>query len=132
MSESMWDELKTGVLLHKHVGRDVRAGTNEMVTALFQNNARIASRIFSAKIGVIEKGAKADLILVDYNPPTPLAKDSLAAHVLFGIANASVDTTIVNGKILMRNRKLRRIDESRAAARGRGIARKVWRRMVSS
>jgi putative selenium metabolism protein SsnA len=132
MSQSMWDELKTGVLLHKHVARDVRPGTSEMVTALFQNNARIASRIFGAKIGVIGKGAKADLILVDYHPPAPLAKDSLAAHVLFGIANASVDTTIVDGRILMRNRKLRRIDESGAAARGREIAKKVWRRMASS
>ncbi len=132
MSESMWDELKTGVLLHKHVGRDVRAGTSEMITALFQNNARIASRIFGAKIGVIEKCAKADLILVDYYPPTPLTKENLAAHVLFGIANARVDSTIVNGKILMQNGKLRRINESSIATRGRKIARQLWRRMVSS
>ncbi len=131
MSESMWDELKTGVLLHKHVGRDVRAGTSEMITALFENNAHIASRIFCAKIGVIEKRAKADLILVDYYPPTPLAKENLAAHVLFGIANARVDSTIVNGKILMRNGKLRRIDESRIATHGRKIARQLWRRMIS-
>lgn len=132
MSELMWDELKTGVLLHKHVGRDVRAGTSEMITALFQNNARIASQIFGAKIGVIEKRAKADLILVDYYPTTPLTKENLAAHVLFGIANARVDSTIVDGKILMRNGKLRRIDESSIASRGRKIARLVWRRMVSS
>ncbi len=131
MSELMWDELMTGVLLHKHVGQDVRAGTNEIVTALFQNNARIASQIFGTKIGVIEKGAKADLILVDYYPPTPLAKENLAAHVLFGIANAPVDSTIVNGKMLMRNGKLRRLDESSIATRGRKIARQLWRRMIS-
>lgn len=132
MSESMLDELKTGVLLHKHVSRDPRAGTGEMITALFQNNACIASQIFGAKIGVIEKGAKADLILVDYDAPTPLTKENLAAHILFGIANARVDTAIVDGRILMRDDKLRRIDESTIAAHGREIASRLWRHLGSS
>jgi putative selenium metabolism protein SsnA len=129
MSQSMWDELQTGVLLHKHARQDPSAGTSEMIAALFQNNALIASQIFRAKIGTIEKGAKADLILVDYDPPTPITRENLTAHVLFGIANAPVDTTVVDGKVLMRNKTLRGIDESSVGARGRKIARQLWRRV---
>ena len=43
-------------------------------------------------IGRIETGAQADLILVDYFPPTPLGPDNLFGHLLFGISNAPIDS----------------------------------------
>jgi putative selenium metabolism protein SsnA len=129
MSSSMWDELKTGYLVHKHERRDPRVGGVEMFDALFRRNAEIASQVFHSRIGVIEKGAKADIILVDYYPPTPMTSENLLAHVVFGLADAPVDTTIVNGKILMRNKESRRIDEAAVAARAREIARSLWRKI---
>lgn len=63
------------------------------------------------EIGTLSPGKKADLILINLNKPhlTPLHQfESLLAY---GVSGADVDTTIVNGKILMQNRKLLTIDE---------------------
>ena len=128
MSADMMDELKTGILIHKHVAADPRVGWNEMFTLLFQNNTRLASDLFGAKIGVIEKGAKADAILVDYFPPTPLVPENLFGHILFGLADAAVDTTIAGGRILMQNKVIPGINEEELSARAREIARKIWQR----
>jgi len=128
MSANMMDELKMGVLIHKHVAADPRVGWNEMFALLFQNNARLASELFEAKIGVIEKGAMADVILLDYYPPTPLVPENLFGHILFGLADAPVDTTIVAGRILMQNKEIPGINEQDLSARAREIARKVWQR----
>jgi len=128
MSANMMDELKLGVLIHKHVAEDPRVGWNEMFTLLFQNNARLASELFKAKIGVIEKGAKADVILLDYYPPTPLMPENLIGHILFGLADAPVDATIVAGRILMQNKAIPGINEEELSARAREVARKVWQK----
>ena len=45
-------------------------------------------------------GAPADIILVDYDPPTPLTAGNLPWHVIFGLDGTGVDTTIVAGQVL--------------------------------
>ncbi len=128
MSASMWNEVKVANLLHKHQRGDPRPGSAESSKMLFKNNALIASDIFGTPIGVIEEGAMADFILVDYCPPTPMTPENLTGHILFGIADAPVDTTVVGGKILMREKKLVGIDEEAICARAREVAKEVWRR----
>ena len=91
---------------------------------LFQGNARIANRYFEKKLGVLEEGAAADIIITDYIPPTPMNAGNLNGHMLFGMNGRSVVTTVGNGKILMKNRELQGIDEERCLAKIReGAAR---------
>ena len=73
-------------------------------------------------------GAAADLILVDYHPFTPLTAGNLPWQIIFGIDGSHVTTTIVGGKVLMRDRVLLTLDEERIAAEARAIASKVWKR----
>lgn len=77
---------------------------------------------------MIEKGAKADVILLDYYPPTPLMPENLIGHILFGLADAPVDATIVAGRILMQNKAIPGINEEELSARAREVALKVWQR----
>ncbi len=94
----------------------------------FKNNTAILSRFFPRPLGVIEKGASGDIIIVDYNPPTPMTAGNFFGHLHFGISSGSVVTTIVNGKVLMRDRKLIGIDEEGILAHSRERARKLWER----
>lgn len=125
MSASMWDELKTGVLIHKIINRNPNIASLEIIEALLLHNPTIASKVFNRKIGRLEKNYLADIIILDYYPPTDLSDETLISHLLFGICNASVDTTIVNGKILMRNKELLNIDEKKIASESQSIARKL-------
>ena len=128
MSAGMMDEIKTAMLIHRHEARDTRTFFAEPVDMLLKNNARLATATFGIPLGVIEKGAAADMILIDYYPPTPLTSGNLAGHILFGIAHAPVDTTIAAGSILMKGGKLTVLDEKETASRAREAAVKTWKR----
>lgn len=60
-------------------------------------------------LGSIEVGKLADLIIVNLNAPNlaPIpGKETLISHLVYSAKGANVDTTIVNGEILMRGRKI--------------------------
>ena len=62
--------------------------------------------------------------------PTPLRGDNFFGHLIFGISQAVVDTTIVGGKVLMQNRRLTlNLDEERINARARELSEKLWKRL---
>lgn len=94
------------------------------VINIFKNNIRIASNYFK-NIGEIKEGNYADII-IDYYPVTPISSDNFYGHLIFGISQLNVLTTIVNGKILMENRELKiNIDEKEIATKSREIAKKI-------
>ncbi len=128
MTCNMLEEVRVATWLQKLHSKDPAAGFSEALTALLVNNARIADRYWChKKLGRIEEGAAADLIVIDYDPPTPLDSRSLLGHICFGAAESAVDTTIVNGRILMKNKKLQLdIDEERLLARARELAKALW------
>ena len=123
-THDMIESWKVANILHKHHLVDPGAAWAEVPEMLFQGNARIANRYFEKKLGVLEKGAAADIIITDYIPPTPMNAGNLNGHMLFGMNGRSVVTTVGNGKILMKNRELQGIDEERCLAKMReGAAR---------
>jgi len=129
-SNAMWEEWKAAYLLHKVHHRDPRRmDAAEVVKMAIYNNAALASAYFpDAQIGRLSPGAYADLIFVDYHPGTPVSAGNLPWHVIFGFQPDMVTTTIVGGKLLMRNRALLTLDEAEIGARAREIAPKVWGR----
>jgi cytosine/adenosine deaminase-related metal-dependent hydrolase len=92
------------------------------------NNAALANDLFPVQLGVINVGAAADLIFVDYEAPTPMNSGNLPWHILFGFQNSMITTTIVNGKVLMLDRQLLTLDERAIAAKSRELSAKVWER----
>lgn len=129
-SNAMWEEWKTAYLLHKAHHRDPRRMNGYDVTQMaIYNNAALANVFFpSAPIGRIVPGAVADIIFVDYHPNTPVTAGNLPWHILFGFQQSMVTTTIVAGKVLMKDRELLTLDENEIAEKAREIAPKVWER----
>ena len=93
---------------------------------LFYNNAKIANRYFKKELGVLKEGAAADVIVVEYDPPTELGSDNLNGHIVFGMTGHDVVTTIGNGKVLMKDREVKVIDVEEAMAKTREASRKLW------
>ena len=130
MSANIWPDARTANLLHKHDLQNSNAGWNEIQQMTLKNNPKIFERISGQKIGRIEPGCLADLILVDYFPPTPMTGENIWGHFLFGIADAPVDTTIVNGRVIMKNKEIAGLDEEGIAAHARECAKDVWQRFA--
>lgn len=121
-------DVRTANLLHRHDLQDPGVGWVELQKMLLKNNPAIYQTLTGQKVGRIEPGYLADIILVDYAPPTPLSGDTFWGHFLFGIADAVVDTTIINGRIIMRDKQIPGIDEMAVARRSQEVARQTWER----
>ncbi len=129
-SNAMWEEWKTAYLLHKAHHRDPRRmGGHDVTQMAVYNNAALVNLFFpSAPIGQIVPGATADLIFVDYHPHTPLTDGNLPWHIIFGFQQSMVTTTIVAGKVLMKDRELLTLNEAEISSRAREIAPRIWKR----
>jgi cytosine/adenosine deaminase-related metal-dependent hydrolase len=95
---------------------------------LFGQNAEIAGNCFGQTVGKLIPGALADMIVVDYDPPTPLTASNIDAHILFGVSGRAVETTIVGGRIAMQDRQFPGIDEEAIMAKARDSAARLWQR----
>jgi hypothetical protein len=65
---------------------------------------------------------------VDYFPPTPIDSGNLFGHILFGIANAPVDSLMVNGRWVLRDKQCVKVDERTVAEKAAAQARSLWER----
>jgi cytosine/adenosine deaminase-related metal-dependent hydrolase len=95
----------------------------------WENNARLAAIFYpNITLGRIAFGSAADLMVVDYYPYTPLTTGNLPWHVIFGFESSMVRTTIVAGRILMKDRQLLTLNEKAIAEEARAIAPALWAR----
>jgi cytosine/adenosine deaminase-related metal-dependent hydrolase len=125
----MTESLKTAAILHKHARGIPSVAWAEPPAMLFENNRTIMERFIGGKVGALKKDAYADIIIVDYQGPTPVNEHTINSHILFGGSGRHVDTTIINGKITMKERELVNIDEEALLAKSREQARKLWERI---
>ncbi|ADQ15521.1 putative aminohydrolase SsnA [Halanaerobium hydrogeniformans] len=124
----MFESIKFADLVLKHSSQDPGLGWTEIPEMVFKRNPELASQSFGVELGVLKKGAAADIIVVDYFPPTEINSDNSYAHILFGINGGMVDTTIVAGKILMEDREVKVFDYQKIAHESREQANDFWQR----
>jgi len=130
-SNDMFMEMKFAYLLPKEWWGDPRLmGADEVLKMAVANNGRLATESFGFPLGRIEPGAAGDVIILDYFPYTPLTEGNFPWHVIFGVSGSHVNTTIVGGKVLMKDRRILTLDEERIAAHGREVAPRVWQRVA--
>lgn len=84
---------------------------------------------WNEKFGDIKQGYIADLIVLDYNPPTPLNDGNFPWHMIFGINSLNVESVISNGKLIIKNRKHAVIDEDEIYAKAREVSKRLWKNM---
>ena len=125
----MFESGKVANLLHKHASADPSVAWGEVPRMLYGNNPEIAAQLFGGKFGELVEGAWADVLVVDYLPPTPLTANNWTGHLLFGVSGRAVETTVINGRVRMLDRKLIDIDEETIAERSRQLAQGVWNRI---
>lgn len=84
-----------------------------MIRSYF-NQHKFAKQYF-ADFPTLNVGDRADLIIWDYIPPTPLNQNNFWGHYLYGIIERQVKTVLQNGKILLSDFNFTNIDENKIA-----------------
>ncbi len=77
------------------------------------------------EIGSLEPGKRADIVLLDMQRPglTPLY--SVYSHLVYAVRGSDVDTVIVNGRIVVRDRRILTVDEGAVMEHARGFGDRV-------
>jgi putative selenium metabolism protein SsnA len=78
--------------------------------------------------GVLAPGNPADLVLWDYDPPTPLDAGNIAGHMAFGMSSRSVRSVAVGGSLRIKDRKAL-FDIEKIQALAQQQARRLWNNM---
>jgi cytosine/adenosine deaminase-related metal-dependent hydrolase len=130
MASSLWPEIQTAAILHKHERRDPRVVWQEIFDML-QNNSSLASIFFPKPLGKLTPGSFADVVIYDYTPPTPLTSENFLAHFLFGFSHVRAHTVLIHGKLVMENNIFTQVDEAQIAAKSRAQAASFWEKIIS-
>jgi 5-methylthioadenosine/S-adenosylhomocysteine deaminase len=106
----MFDTMKVAALLQKLACNDPAAlSAYETLSMATLKGAKALG--LDKETGSLEVGKKADLILIDFSKPHLKPLHDVYAGIVYSARGSDVDTVIVDGKILMENRKVRTLNE---------------------
>ncbi len=115
-------------LLQNHLASSPGAGFADVPELLLASNVHLANATFGAELGRLAPGAAADVVVWDYQPPTPLGAENIWGHLLFGLVNCRARDVIVAGNAVLRDGRSTTCDEEALAARCRAAATALWER----
>ncbi len=98
----MFEEMKFAALLHKHENKDAKALTYQQ--ALDMATISAAKCLGMNDVGFIGKGAKADIITLDFHGLLPA--NNIVSNIVYCAHGDNVCESIINGKIVLKNKKL--------------------------
>ncbi|MDI6779112.1 MAG: putative aminohydrolase SsnA [Bacteroidota bacterium] len=122
----MFEEGKVGFFRNQESSHQDRFAR---IVEMLQTGNTIISEIFGEKFGMITKGSQADLVILDYNSPTPISSENLIGHFIFGMNSSKVESVMINGEWVMRNHQLFGVDEEVVMKEAAKVAKKLWERM---
>lgn len=121
---SIFKEMNLAALLQK-VSRlePIALSAAEVVKAATIGGAKVLG--LEKRIGSLEKGKRADLILIDLNRPHLVPFYNVYSELVYATNGADVETVIIEGRIVMQNRKLVTLDEDTVMQEAKKLALKI-------
>jgi 5-methylthioadenosine/S-adenosylhomocysteine deaminase len=130
-SGDMFEVMKFASLIHRAARVDASLQQAPDVLAMATRNGAAA---LGHETGYLAPGRKADVILVDtrnvmFTPLQPGNADQVYSHLVFAANGSAVDTTIVDGQVLMRGRELKTLDEATILREANAAFQRVLKRI---
>jgi putative selenium metabolism protein SsnA len=125
-THDMLESLKVELIIQRHNACHPNVGWCETMDALFKTNPFIAAKYIKKPLGILAPGAAADIIVMDYKPFTPFSEENIDGHMLFGMMGKNCRTTVINGKVLYKDREFVNLDEDKINAWIMEQSKKLW------
>lgn len=107
---NMWEEMDTAAKLHKLTTKDPTViNAREALEMATIRGARAIH--LDKEIGSLETGKRADLIIVDMDSSHQLPVYNVYSELVYSTKASDVETVIINGRVVMQNRRVLTIDE---------------------
>ncbi len=121
---NMFQEMNAAALVYKGAARQAQCvGAADVLNMATVNGAKAIGR--AGELGELRAGALADLILIDLNVPQFIPANNVISGLVYSSNGSEVDTVIVDGRVLMRGRRLTTIDEEEVYRECRAITERL-------
>ena len=107
----MWEEMDTAAKLHKVFSGDPKVISAQEAFELATIRSAQALHL-DREIGSLEVGKRADVVIIERDDLHQLPLYNVYSDLVYATKAADVLTVIINGKIVMRDRKLLTLDEA--------------------
>ncbi|HLO00080.1 MAG TPA: amidohydrolase [Pyrinomonadaceae bacterium] len=107
---SMWEEMDTTAKLHKVFSGDPKVMSAEEAFSLATIGSARALHM-EKEIGSLEKGKRADMVIVNRDALNQIPLYNVYSDLVYATKASDVETVIINGRIVMRDRRLLTLDE---------------------
>ncbi|HEU0253372.1 MAG TPA: amidohydrolase [Pyrinomonadaceae bacterium] len=108
---NMWEEMDTVAKLHKVFSGDPKVISAQQAFELATIRGAQALHL-EKEIGSLEKGKRADLLVLDRDTLNQIPLYNVYSDLVYATKAADVETVIINGRIVMRNRRLLTLNET--------------------
>ncbi len=120
----MFGEMATASMLQKAFKKDPSLlKSKEVVWMATRGGAAVLG--LGSQIGSLEVGKKADIILINLDKPHLVPMYDVYSHLVYTVNGADVETVLVDGKVLMENRKIKTVDEEEIIHRAQAFAKRL-------
>lgn len=126
-NQDMMEVLKTTALLAKVSTLDAMALYPETVLRMACRGGACAFGQ-PESVGSLEIGKKADVVLIDLDSPFAMPVHNPLSAIVYNLSCGAVDTVIVDGKILIREKKVLIVDEKAILEEARVVCKKLFQR----
>ncbi|MGI9167750.1 MAG: amidohydrolase family protein [Pyrinomonadaceae bacterium] len=115
---SMWEEMDTVAKLHKVFSGDPKVISAQQAFELATIRGAEALHL-EKEIGSLEAGKRADLVIVERDALNQIPVYNIYSDLVYATKASDVRTVIINGRIVMRDRRLLTLDEAEIKASAR-------------
>ncbi len=128
---NMWEEIDTTAKLHKVFTMDPKVVTAQQAFEMATIRGARALHM-EREIGSIEEGKRADLVIVDLDDLNQTPIYNVYSHLVYATKADDVRTVVVEGRVIMRNKRLLTLDEKDIKARARIFRERILQSLAPS
>ena len=121
---NMFEEMHISAIVHKNQMKDPTVMPAHKLIEMATKNGYEAIG-FKDRAGDVAEGMLADLIMVDISSLHCTPINEVAACIVYSMQASDVDTVIINGRIVMRNKEFVTIDEELVKHKVRTVAKRL-------
>ena len=126
---SMWEEMDSAAKLHKVISGDPKVMSAQEAFELATIRGAEALHL-DKEIGSLEVGKRGDIVIVEGDALNQIPSYNLYSDLVYATKASDVETVIINGRVVMRDRRLLTLDEAAIKASARVFRERILKSLT--
>ncbi|HEX7315579.1 MAG TPA: amidohydrolase [Pyrinomonadaceae bacterium] len=127
----MWEAMDYAAKLHKLSSGDPKVVTAEEALAMATIGGARALHMDN-DIGSLEEGKRADIVIVGLDSPHQTPRYNVYSHLVYATKASDVRTVVIEGRVVMRERRLLTLNEALIKQKARAIRERITRSLAGN